>query len=105
MKLRMLNGTHSTLAYLGYLAGHQTISPKPSPIRCSPAFVKAAVADRRSFRPSRRLRRASILWPMPMPCSTRYANPGIRHRTWQIAMDGSQKLPQRILGTLEGQSF
>jgi fructuronate reductase len=30
----------------------------------------------------------------------RYANPGIRHRTWQIAMDGSQKLPQRILGTL-----
>jgi fructuronate reductase len=30
----------------------------------------------------------------------RYANPAIRHRTWQIAMDGSQKLPQRILGTL-----
>ncbi len=32
--------------------------------------------------------------------ATRYANPAIRHRTWQIAMDGSQKLPQRILGTL-----
>jgi fructuronate reductase len=32
--------------------------------------------------------------------ANRYANPGIRHRTWQIAMDGSQKLPQRILGTL-----
>jgi fructuronate reductase len=30
----------------------------------------------------------------------RYANPAIRHRTWQIAMDGSQKLPQRILETL-----
>lgn len=30
----------------------------------------------------------------------RYANPAIRHRTWQIAMDGSQKLPQRLLGTL-----
>lgn len=30
----------------------------------------------------------------------RYRNPAIRHRTWQIAMDGSQKLPQRILGTL-----
>jgi fructuronate reductase len=26
MKLRMLNGTHSSLAYLGYLAGHETIS-------------------------------------------------------------------------------
>ena len=31
---------------------------------------------------------------------SRYANPAIRHRTWQIAMDGSQKLPQRLLGTL-----
>ena len=26
MKLRMLNGTHSSLAYLGYLAGHETIA-------------------------------------------------------------------------------
>jgi fructuronate reductase len=30
----------------------------------------------------------------------RYSNPAIRHRTWQIAMDGSQKLPQRILATI-----
>ena len=30
----------------------------------------------------------------------RYANPGIRHRTWQIAMDGSLKLPQRLLGSI-----
>ncbi|MBC7479147.1 MAG: mannitol dehydrogenase family protein, partial [Pseudorhodobacter sp.] len=30
----------------------------------------------------------------------RFANGAIRHRTWQIAMDGSQKLPQRILATL-----
>jgi fructuronate reductase len=30
----------------------------------------------------------------------RYSNTAIRHRTWQIAMDGSQKLPQRILGTI-----
>jgi fructuronate reductase len=30
----------------------------------------------------------------------RFANPGLQHRTWQIAMDGSQKLPQRLLGTL-----
>ena len=31
---------------------------------------------------------------------TRFRNPGLRHRTWQIAMDGSQKLPQRLLGTI-----
>ena len=28
----------------------------------------------------------------------RFRNPALRHRTWQIAMDGSQKLPQRLLG-------
>ena len=30
----------------------------------------------------------------------RYQNPAIEHRTWQVAMDGSQKLPQRILETV-----
>jgi fructuronate reductase len=30
----------------------------------------------------------------------RFANPALRHRTWQICMDGSQKLPQRLLGTI-----
>src|SRR3546814_12995025 len=30
----------------------------------------------------------------------RFANPALQHRTWQIAMDGSQKLPQRLLGTI-----
>ena len=30
----------------------------------------------------------------------RFANPALKHRTWQIAMDGSQKLPQRLLGTV-----
>lgn len=30
----------------------------------------------------------------------RYCNPALRHRTWQIAMDGSQKLPQRMLDSV-----
>lgn len=30
----------------------------------------------------------------------RFANPALKHRTWQIAMDGTQKLPQRLLGTI-----
>jgi fructuronate reductase len=30
----------------------------------------------------------------------RFRNPALKHRTWQIAMDGSQKLPQRLLGTI-----
>lgn len=31
---------------------------------------------------------------------TRFANPALKHRTWQIAMDGSQKLPQRMLDSI-----
>lgn len=96
MKLRMLNGTHSALAYTGYLAGHETISDTMA----DPVFAEYARG----------------LWAEIMPAVTappnvqltdyadalfdRYTNPSIRHRTWQIAMDGSQKLPQRILGTL-----
>ena len=97
MKLRMLNGTHSSLAYLGYLAGHQTIADTMA----DP--VMAQFVDR--------LWRSEIIPALTPPPGTdlvayadalaaRYANPAIRHRTWQIAMDGSQKLPQRILGTI-----
>ena len=96
MKLRMLNGTHSALAYTGYLAGYETISQT----------VADPVLDRFVWG----------LWDEIIPSVTapvgvdlnayatslfaRYANPNIRHRTWQIAMDGSQKLPQRMLGTV-----
>jgi fructuronate reductase len=97
MKLRMLNGTHSSLAYLGYLAGHEAIADTVA----DPPFAAFA----------RRLWTAEIVPSLTPPAGTdlaayadalleRYRNPAIRHRTWQIAMDGSQKLPQRILGTL-----
>jgi fructuronate reductase len=97
MKLRMLNGTHSALAYLGYLAGHETIADTVA----DPAFAAFV----------RRLWAGEIIPALTPPPGVdlpayadqlfaRYANPAIRHRTWQIAMDGSQKLPQRILGTL-----
>lgn len=97
MKLRMLNGTHSALAYLGYLAGHQTIADTVA----DPAFAAYV----------RRLWAQEIIPALSAPPGVdlpayasqlfdRYANPAIRHRTWQIAMDGSQKLPQRLLGTL-----
>lgn len=97
MKLRMLNGTHSSLAYLGYLAGHETIAETVA----DPAFAGYV----------KRLWREEIIPSFVPPDGVdlaayaealfeRYSNPSIRHRTWQIAMDGSQKLPQRILGTI-----
>jgi fructuronate reductase len=97
MKLRMLNGTHSSLAYLGYLAGHETVAE--------------AAADSPFAGLCRRLWRDEIIPTLAPPPGAdlggyaeallaRYLNPAIRHRTWQIAMDGSQKLPQRLLGTV-----
>ncbi|MEJ8472929.1 mannitol dehydrogenase family protein [Roseibium algae] len=97
MKLRMLNGTHSALAYLGYLAGYETIAETVAdPVMAT--YVKSLW--RREIIPSFTPPPEVDLSAYASALFKRYANPSIRHRTWQIAMDGSQKLPQRILGTL-----
>lgn len=97
MKLRMLNGTHSALAYLGYLAGHDTIADTMAdPVFA--AFVRRLWAQ--DIIPAVAAPQGVDLHAYAARLFDRYANPGIRHRTWQIAMDGSQKLPQRLLGTL-----
>ena len=99
MKLRMLNGAHSTLAYLGYLAGYELVSE--------------AIADRemRTLVSDLMTREAMETLPDSLgdlhayadEILQRFANPALRHRTWQICMDGSQKLPQRLLGTIRDQ--
>ena len=98
MKLRMLNGTHSALAYLGYLAGHETISDVMADARMA-AFVEQLWQT--EIAPTLTPPDGVSLCDYAQALATRYANPQIRHLTWQIAMDGSQKLPQRILGTLQ----
>lgn len=97
MKLRMLNGTHSSLAYLGYLAGHKTIADTMAdPVFAD--FVRGLWRD--EIIPALTPPPGEDLGAYADALAARYANPAIRHRTWQIAMDGSQKLPQRILGTI-----
>ncbi|MEO7222303.1 MAG: mannitol dehydrogenase family protein, partial [Devosia sp.] len=96
MKLRMLNGSHSTMAYLGYLAGFQ--------------HVNEAIADPAIRTLIHGLMTEEAMPTLPMDKAelgryrdqllARFANPALKHRTWQIAMDGSQKLPQRLLGTI-----
>lgn len=96
-KLRMLNGAHSALAYLGLKRGHQ--------------FVHQAIADPELVPLIDRLMReeaATSLTPSSGQDLTAYANdlierfknPALNHRLIQIAMDGSQKIPQRWLETL-----
>ncbi|HWJ76105.1 MAG TPA: mannitol dehydrogenase family protein [Kaistia sp.] len=93
MKLRLLNGAHSSIAYLGQLLGHETVAD---------AFADPAI---RRF--------VDGLWQdfiVTLPedagldtadyiqrLASRFANTALRHRTAQIANDGSQKLPQRIV--------
>lgn len=97
MKLRCLNGTHSSLAYLGYLAGHETISDTVAdPVFAT--FCKALWNN--EITPGLHAPKGVSLADYTAALFSRYSNPAIRHRTWQIAMDGSQKLPQRILGTI-----
>ena len=96
-KLRMLNGSHSTLAYLGFLAGHETVADTMA----APGF--AALVRGLMLGEV-----ASTLPPVPGldlevyadGLVARFRNPALRHRTSQIAMDGTQKLPQRLLGTV-----
>lgn len=97
MKLRLLNGSHSTLAYLGWLMGHEYVWQASSdPLLAT--LVERQMAE--EIVPT-------LVHPPGMDLTaycgdlmTRFRNRALPHRTYQIAMDGSQKLPQRMLGTV-----
>ena len=97
MKLRCLNGTHSALAYLGYLAGFNTIAECVS----HDGIVNyIQYLWEKEIIPTLETPEGENLNDYCSKLLERYQNPAIEHRTWQIAMDGSQKLPQRILETV-----
>jgi fructuronate reductase len=94
-KLWLLNGGHSLLAYAGSARGHATVAEAVADDACREwlqewwdeaagplPFPEAEVAAYR----------AALL--------DRFANPRMHHRLAQIADDGSQKLPIRVLPTL-----
>lgn len=97
-KLRMLNGAHSMLAYCGLRAGYQ--------------FVHEVVADPAWREMARRLIRDEAMPTInALPGQNldeysshlmkRFADPALMHRLDQIAMDGTQKIPQRWLDTAQ----
>ena len=95
-KLRVLNGSHSTLAYLGALRGHATIAraiADPDVEGVVRALIDRDVLPTLASPPGLELGayRDQVLG--------RFANPHTGHTTVQVAMDGSQKLPQRLLDT------
>lgn len=97
MKLWMLNASHSALAYLGYLAGHETIGAAMA-VPAFERFVDQMMAQ--EVEPVLGMPATVDVAAYRRQLIERFKAPGIEHRTWQIAMDGSQKLPPRILQTL-----
>lgn len=96
-KLRLLNGAHSAIAYLGYLAGYR--------------YVHEVIADAVFRGYLCELMREEIIPTLAEPQGLelavyadellkRFANRALRHKVQQIAMDGSQKIPQRWLATI-----
>ncbi|MCI4065751.1 mannitol dehydrogenase family protein [Micromonospora sp. R77] len=97
LKLRTLNGVHSATAYLGALAGRETVADALELPGLTAVLRRLIVEDvAPSFTPP-----PGVSVPeYGEEVLARFGNPAIRHRTLQVAMDGSQKLPQRILHTV-----
>ena len=93
MKLRLLNGSHSAIAYLGYLAGYETVAEAMA----DPGIASFVATLMERTTPTVHLPPGVDLAAYKASLLERFRNPALRHRTWQIAMDGSQKLPQRLL--------
>ncbi len=93
MKLRLLNGAHSGIAYLGLLSRHETVADSfgdPLIRRFVDRLWEEAAATLSPELDSEAYRAA---------LAARFSNTAIRHRCAQIANDGSQKLPQRAIST------
>jgi len=92
-KLRLLNGAHSATAYLGALSGHEHVHEAVA-VPAFRAFIDALWGEAQTtLNPPPELDLAAYRDEL----MARFSNSALMHRTRQIAMDGSQKLPQRLL--------
>jgi fructuronate reductase len=97
-KLLLLNGGHSLLAYAGSARGHETVADAVGDAACrgwldqwwdeASRYVPLPSAELDAYREA---------------LVNRFANPRIRHTLAQIAADGSQKIPIRVLPVLRGE--
>ncbi len=96
-KLRLLNGAHSTLAYVGANKNIETVHD---------AMADKGLADlietmmRQDIAPTLRPVDGLDLDRYIDDVLARFRNPAIRHLLSQIAWDGSKKLPIRLLDTI-----
>jgi fructuronate reductase len=97
IKLRLLNGAHSMIAYLGALAGYELISEAIAPGAPFAPVIRRLMAD--DAAPTLQVPAGFDLDAYQDEVVERFGNPALRYRTLQVATDGSQKLPQRLLAT------
>jgi fructuronate reductase len=96
-KLRILNGSHSTLAYVGTLRGHETVADAMRDEQLA-QFVEVLMTE--DLGPSLGATPGLDVEHYISAVLARFRNPGIRHLLSQIAWDGSKKLPVRIVTTV-----
>lgn len=96
-KLRLLNGTHSTLAYIGLLSGYKTVGEAMKDKGLA-AFIETMmrVDIAATLRPPSDLNIPEFITTI----LRRYQNPGVQHKLAQIGADGSQKVPYRLLAPI-----
>lgn len=96
-KLRILNGAHSSLAYIGLALGHETVFEAVSDPTLGSFASRLMHEDiAQSLKPVEGL----DVQGYADAVFDRFRNPAIRHLLSQIAWDGSQKLPYRLLDTV-----
>jgi fructuronate reductase len=96
-KLRLLNGAHSTLAYVGLRLGHATVAQAMADARLA-AFIETLM--RRDIAASLAPTAGLNVEAYISEILARFRSPAIVHQLSQIAWDGSQKLPFRLLETI-----
>jgi fructuronate reductase len=95
-KLRLLNASHSALAFIGCLEGHE--------------FIHEVIRDDNMAAFVRHLMEEEVRTTLQEPDGfdigqyiesivERFGNSALPYRTAQVATDASQKLPQRLVGT------
>jgi fructuronate reductase len=95
-KLRLLNGAHTTLAYVGLLAGFETVAQAMNDSHLA-KFVDALMKE---IKPAVTAPKGLDVDAYTASLLKRFRNPALPHRLAQIAWDGSQKIPYRLLGTI-----